>query len=107
VHYFSADMASNEAHRAEEAAFLADMPGAIGQRAVAALAAIAAELALDYAGVDFAVAPDGRLLLFEANPGMVISPPGPEPIWDYRRAPTQRALTAVKALLLTKAAAPQ
>ena len=105
VHYFSADMAKDEALRAEEAAFLADMPAVIGPRAVRALAAIAAELALDYAGVDFAVAPDGRLLLFEANPGMVISPPGPEPMWDYRRAPIDRALDAVRALLLAKAGA--
>ena len=105
VHYFSADMARDEDHRAEEAAFLADMHAVIGPRAVAALGAIGAELGLDYAGVDFAVAPDGRLLLFEANPGMVISPPGPETIWDYRRAATERALAAVKALLLRKAEA--
>jgi tetratricopeptide (TPR) repeat protein len=106
VHYFSAAMAEDDAHRAEEAAFLADLRAAIGARAVAALSAIAAELELDYAGVDFAVAPDGRLLLFEANPGMVISPPGPEAMWDYRRAPIDRALAAVKALLLAKAAGP-
>ena len=43
------------------------------------------------------------MLLFEANAGMVIQPPGPEPIWDYRRAPIGRALDAVKALLLAKA----
>jgi glutathione synthase/RimK-type ligase-like ATP-grasp enzyme len=104
VHYFSSAMAEDPAHRAEEAAFLADMEAAIGQRAVAALGAITAELGLDYAGVDFAVAPDGRLLLFEANPGMVISPPGPEAIWDYRRGPIDRALAAVKALILAKAA---
>jgi hypothetical protein len=107
VHYFSAAMAEDPAHRAEEAAFLADFTAVIGHRAAAALAAIAAELGLDYAGVDFAVGPDGRLLLFEANPGMVISPPGPEAIWDYRRAPIDRALAAVKALLLAKAAPPQ
>ena len=103
VHYFSADMAADEALRAEEAAFLADMPAVVGSRAVRALHAIARELALDYAGVDFAVAPDGRLMLFEANAGMVIAPPGPEPIWDYRRAPIKRALAAVKALILAKA----
>jgi len=105
VHYFSADMAGCESLRAEEAAFLADMPAVLGPHAVAALNAIAAELDLDYAGVDFAVAPDGRLLLFEANPGMVISPPGPEPMWDYRRDSIDRALAAVKHLLLAKAAA--
>ncbi|HEX3917918.1 MAG TPA: tetratricopeptide repeat protein [Caulobacteraceae bacterium] len=103
VHYFSAAMAERADHRAEEAAFLADMPTALGPRAMAGLAAIGAAMGLDYAGVDFALAPDGRLQLFEANPGMVINPPGPEPIWDYRRAPIGRALAAVKALLLTRA----
>jgi hypothetical protein len=104
VHYFSAAMAEDPAHRAEEGAFLGDMGAAIGHRAVRALEAIAAELGLDYAGVDFSVAPDGRLLLFEANPGMVISPPGPEPMWDYRRAAIDRTLAAVKRLLLARAA---
>jgi hypothetical protein len=103
VHYFSAAMEGSAAHRAEEAAFLADMPAVLGPDAMSALAAIGATLGLDYAGVDFGLAPDGRLLLFEANPGMVIQPPGPEPIWDYRRAPIARALDAVKGLLLAKA----
>jgi tetratricopeptide (TPR) repeat protein len=102
VHYFSAAMADNEAHRAEEAAFLADMPAVLGPAAMAALAAIGAALGLDYAGVDFGLAPDGRLLLFEANPGMVIQPPGPEAIWNYRRAPIARALEAMKTLLRAK-----
>jgi tetratricopeptide (TPR) repeat protein len=105
VHYFSADMAERPDHRAEEASFLADMPAVLGPTAVAALQAIGAALELDYAGVDFGLAPDGRLLLFEANPGMVIQPPGPEPIWDYRRAAIARALAAVQALLLAKAGA--
>ena len=105
VHYFSAAMADSAAHRAEEAAFLADMPAVLGPAAMSALAAIGEALGLGYAGVDFGLAPDGRLLLFEANPGMVIQPPGPEPIWDYRRTPIARALDAVKALLLAKAGA--
>ena len=44
-----------------------------------------------------------RALLFEANATMVINPPDPDPIWDYRRAPIQRALDAAKTLLLKKA----
>ena len=102
VHYFSAAMADSAAHRAEEAAFLADMPAVLGPAAMSALAAIGAALGLDYAGVDFGLAPDSRLLLFEANPGMVVQPPGPEPIWDYRRAAIDSALASVKALLLAK-----
>lgn len=105
VHYFSGAMAEDAAHRAEEASFLADMAGTLGPRAMSALAALRDVLGLDYAGVDFALAPDGRLLLFEANAGMVIQPPGPDPMWDYRRAPIERALAAVETMLLKRAAA--
>ena len=52
-------------------------------------------------GVDFAVGADGSLLLFEANATMVINPPAPEPVWDYRRAPMARALAAARELLGT------
>jgi hypothetical protein len=98
-------MAESAAARAEEAAFLVDMPGVLGPRAMAALSAIAERLGLDYGGVDFGLSPAGEVLLFEANAGMVIQPPGPEPVWDYRRAPIARALAAVKALLLARAGA--
>jgi tetratricopeptide (TPR) repeat protein len=104
VHYFSADMAALPQARAEEQAFLDDMAGVLGPRAMAALTALFAELGLDYAGADFALAPDGRLMLFEANAGMVIAPPGPEPMWDYRRAAIGAALEAVRAMLLASAA---
>ncbi len=103
VHYFTADMAANAAHREEERRFLSDMDGVIGKRAVAALGAIGNSLGLDYAGVDFAVGADGSLLLFEANATMVINPPDPDPIWDYRRTPILAALDAAKRMLLAKA----
>jgi tetratricopeptide (TPR) repeat protein len=103
VHYFTADMAADAAHRDEERRFLADMPSVLGPRAMAALAAIGRALQLDYAGVDFGLRADGALLLFEANATMVINPPDPDPIWDYRRAPITAALDAAKRLLLAKA----
>jgi glutathione synthase/RimK-type ligase-like ATP-grasp enzyme len=67
------------------------------------LAAIGQTLGLDYAGVDFALSPDGSVLVFEANATMVIGPPGPEPIWDYRRRAAGEALEAAKRLLLDRA----
>jgi hypothetical protein len=103
VHYFTADMAANAAHREEERRFLEDMPGVLGAHAVAALGAIGKSLGLDYAGVDFGLAPDGALLFFEANATMVINPPDPNPVWHYRRAPIQAALDAAKRMLLAKA----
>lgn len=101
VHYVTAAMADNPSHRAEEQRFLEDMAGVLGGPAMAALAAIADALGLDYAGIDFARAADGTVLLFEANATMVIQPPGADPIWGYRRAPIARALAAARALLHT------
>jgi hypothetical protein len=37
--------------------------------------------------------------LFEANATMVVFPPGPEPIWDYRRAAIEAALQAARRML--------
>jgi hypothetical protein len=103
VHYFSAAMAANPAFRAEEQAFLEDMHGVLGARAMRGLAAVAETLGLDYGGVDFALAQDGSVLLFEANATMVVGRPGPEPHWDYRRPAIDRVLAAMRELLLLRA----
>jgi tetratricopeptide (TPR) repeat protein len=99
VHYFTADMAKSEAFRDEERRFLLDMPGVLGMRAMDALAGIEAALGLQYAGIDFALSPDGSVLLFEANATMVVFPPGPDPLWDYRRAAIDAALRAARQML--------
>jgi len=103
VHYFTADMAANVAHREEERKFLDDMPRVLGPRAMAALDGVGAMLGLDYAGVDFGLAPDGSVLLFEANATMVVNPPEPDSLWDYRRAAVARVQGAVKWMLLARA----
>jgi hypothetical protein len=99
VHYFTAAMATNAAFREEERRFLEDMPAVLGQRAMAALTGIGAALGLDYAGVDFALANDGSVLLFEANAAMAVIPPGPEPIWDYRCGAVEAVSRAVTRML--------
>jgi hypothetical protein len=99
VHYFTAAMAENPVHRDEERRFLDDMPAVLGPRAMTALAGIAAQLGLDYAGIDFALAPGGSVLLFEANATMVINPPEPDAIWDYRRPAVDAALRAAREML--------
>ena len=99
IHYFSAEMADHPQHRAEDEAFLADMAGVLGPRAMAALEAVRDALGLDYAGADFSLSPQGELILFEANATMVINPPDPDPRWDYRRPYVQTVLDAIQRLL--------
>lgn len=102
VHYFRSAMAERPDHRAEEAAFLGDMHGVLGESAVSALEAVAALLGVDYGGIDFALRPDGRVLVFEANATMVIVPPDADPIWDYRREAIARAIDAARAALVSR-----
>jgi len=102
IHYFTADMADNPEHRAEDAEFLENMAGVLGPRAMAALAGIQAQLGLDYAGIDFALSPDGEVLLFEANATMVVNPPEPEQKWAYRRPAVERIHAAVRNMLMER-----
>jgi tetratricopeptide (TPR) repeat protein len=103
VHYFTSAMADNPDFRREENAFLNDMKTTLGPRAMRGLEQVRDTLGLDYGGADFAVAADGRLLLFEANATMAIVPPPPDPIWDYRRKPIADAVDAARAMLFKRA----
>ena len=102
VHYFTSDMTDHEEYRREEASFLEDMPATLGSKAMAALERIRDCLGLDYAGVDFAVGPDGDVLLFEANATMVIAPPGADERWAYRRAAIEKIRDAVVAMIMER-----
>jgi hypothetical protein len=99
VHYFTAAMATNEIYRDEERRFLEDMPLVLGDRAMTALGEINRILGLDYAGVDFALAQDGSVLLFEANATMVVLAPDPDPVWNYRRRAIEDVTEAVTRML--------
>ncbi len=103
VHYFSSDMAGHPDYRAEEAAFLTDMPASLGAKAVAALERIRDVLALDYGGIDFGLSPSGDVLLFEANATMVVNEPDADARWDYRRPAVTAILDAARAMLIGRA----
>ena len=99
VHYVTANMLGEPARRAEERRFLDDPAAAIGTRAMAALAAIGARLGLDYAGVDFSVLPDGRVLVFEANATMVVHPEMPDGVLAYKNPAVAAILAAFDAMV--------
>ena len=103
VHYFTADMADRPDHRAEDEAFLGDMPAALGPQATQTLERLHAELALDYGGIDFAVDAAGQVVVFEANAAMAVPPPLGADKWRYRDAPVARITRAVQTMLLRAA----
>jgi hypothetical protein len=99
VHYATSAMAGSAAYRSEERRFIENMPAVLGSRAMAALAQIGATLGLEYGGIDFGLAPNGSLLLFEANATMIVFPPGPDPMWNYRRRAISDVLDAATRML--------
>lgn len=103
IHYFTAEMADNPQHRAEDAAFLDNMPGVLGPLAVNALSQIQRILGLDYGGIDFGVNAKGQILVFEANATMVVNAPESEERWSYRRPAYQRIRQAIEKMLLERA----
>jgi hypothetical protein len=96
-------MADSAAYRDEERRFLEDMPAVLGSRAMAALAQICATLGLEYSGIDFALAPNGSILLFEANATMIVFLPNIDSMWDYRRRAIREVLDAATRMLLRHA----
>jgi aromatic-L-amino-acid decarboxylase len=103
IHYFTAEMADNPEHRAEDAAFLENMPAVIGPLAMKALERIQSTLGLDYAGIDFGLNAKGEVLVFEANATMVVNPPDPGERWSYRLPAYERIRSAVQKMLVDRA----
>jgi glutathione synthase/RimK-type ligase-like ATP-grasp enzyme len=99
IHYFTAEMADDPEHRAEDAAFLKNMPEVLGPVAMNALERIQSTLGLDYAGIDFALNARGEILLFEANATMAVIPPESDERWNYRRPAHERIRAAVQQML--------
>ncbi len=98
VHYFSADMLSVPWKQAEERRFLEHPEEALGARAAAAVARIGQRLDMDYAGIDYTVLADGRVLVFEGNATMSVYFPH-EPEYAYKTEHVQAILTAFEDMM--------
>ena len=98
-HYFRTTMADMPAWRAEEAAFLAGHEAYLGRDVCRALAELHGRVGLDFFGVDGAIGPDGRLVVFECNAAMLVRHADRPAIFDYKREPAERIRDAVSGLL--------
>lgn len=105
VWYYNAAMERHAGRRAEEAAFLADLAGRLPAAALAALRAMPARVGLDYFGLDCAVLPDGRLLVFEVETGMLVHADDPGPMFDYKRPFVSNISRAVSSMIDRRVAA--
>ncbi|TDY53320.1 glutathione synthase/RimK-type ligase-like ATP-grasp enzyme [Paraburkholderia rhizosphaerae] len=94
VHYFSADMTAHPWKLDEERRFLDDPRTALGERATRALAAIGERLDLDYAGIDFTLLDDGRVLVFEANATMLVHREVTDGVFAHKNAHVERIVDA-------------
>lgn len=103
LHYFSSKMMHEPDLREEEARFLADPESVLGERAWHAVQSIAKSTKLEYFGIDFALTPNGDLVVFECNAAMVIAKPGPESLWAYRRPSYEAAMRAADRMIKRRA----
>ncbi len=99
VWYYNAGMDRDAGKRAEEAAFLADISAVFPPCAIRALEEIAARIGLDYFGLDCGLMPDGTLVVFEVETGMIVHDRPEGDVFAYRQAPARRILTAVAAMI--------
>ena len=84
AHYWRADMQRSDWKRAEEEHFLSDWRAVFGDMAAHAAEEAARRLDLDYGGMDCALTPDGRLLLFEANACVLLHLDEPAAVFPYK-----------------------
>ena len=72
VWYYNAHMQACPDKQREERRFLADIASVMPERCLAALRHVAQCVGLDYFGLDCGVMPDGRLVVFEIETGMIV-----------------------------------
>ena len=99
VHYYNAPMDEHAWMRDEEHAFLARMGDVFGGELADALRETAALLPLDYVGIDCAIAPDGTLLVFEADNALIVHVLDDPVLFAYKHRYVPRILTALDAML--------
>ncbi len=103
VHYLNAGMAENAAKRQAEAEAMATFDTGFARRHAAAFAGLYATIGLDYFSIDCTEAPDGRLLMFEADVAAIIHSLDPPDLYPYKPAAMQRCYGAFAAMLRRRA----
>ena len=102
VHYYNALMAEHAWMREEEHRFLADMPAVFDPSLYAAMEDICARVGLDYFGIDCSITPDNKLLVFEADPAMIVHMSDPIELYPYKHEYVPRIIGALDELMASR-----
>ena len=100
VHYYTSEMETYPWKLEEEKVFLQDPEKVLGFEGWQAITAIGERLDLDYAGIDFTIMADGRILVFEANPTMLVHPESISGPLAYKNGYVNKILNAFEELLM-------
>jgi hypothetical protein len=103
IHYYNAPMAEHRWMRDEEERFLADFASVFGPALQDVLRKIARRLDLEYFGIDCAIAADGGLIVFEADPAMVVHVSDPVDLYPYKHRYVPRIFAAVERMIDVRA----
>jgi hypothetical protein len=104
IHYLNAGMSDDAAKRNAEALAMAEFDDRFVPRHRTAFAEIHRRTGLDYLILDCAEAQDGRLLIFEADTGMVIHDMDPVDLYPYKRPQMHKVFAAFQNAVRTRAA---
>ena len=99
IHYYNAPMRELQWMRDEEAAFLRDFDRVFSAPLRQALREVARVLGLEYLGIDCSIDAQGRLLVFEADPAMVVHAGDDAELFGYKIPYAQRIFDAFAALI--------
>ena len=99
VHYYNAPMKEHAWMRDEEGAFLKDVYSVFDGERARALKAIAGAVGLEYFGIDCAIDRDGRVLIFEADPAMLVHTSDPIDLYPYKHEYIPRIYRAIEQMI--------
>ncbi len=99
IHYYNAPMRENAWMREEEQRLLEDFETVFPPQLRRAACDIAAALQLDYLGLDCTIDADGNLLLFEADPAMIVHAADDPALFAYKHAAARAIFAAFSELV--------
>jgi tetratricopeptide (TPR) repeat protein len=106
IHYYNAPMRENAWMRDEEQRFLSGFDAVFPAKLQQALRNIASILGLEYFGVDCSIDRDGRLVVFEADPAMIVHAGDDPALFAFKYPYARRIFAAFETLISNVAAGP-